>query len=121
MYLWIKLIPLSLLYTKSLLSASTTMNTTLSKGASGGCCTDPPCFTSSRSSSNSASPGMKGLYGKKPVAKISIATGISRFASTSSAVRDAIAAELGPQTYQLCQLLQERTLKERHEDAKKRR
>lgn len=54
-----------------LLNASTTMNIALSKGASGG---------STLKSSYLASPERKGLYGKKPLAKVNIAMGINTFA-----------------------------------------
>ena len=61
-----------------LLNASTTMKISLSNGAAGGCpyWESPYC----------ARPGSNGLYGKKPVANVKIATGINRFAATSRIV-----------------------------------
>jgi hypothetical protein len=63
---------MNLLYLRN---ASTTMNTSLSKGALGG-------GPYSRAS-NSASPGRNGLYGKKPVAKTRIDKGINKLAAAS--------------------------------------
>ncbi len=60
----------------NLLSASTTMKMTLSKGAGPRL---PP-------SSNEAFPGMNVLWGKNPVAKTRIATGTRKFATISSVV-----------------------------------
>ena len=60
-----------------LLSASTTMKMTFSKGGvSRG--------ASWLSPSNVAFPGIKGLYGKKPVANTRIAIGIRRFVKASN-------------------------------------
>ena len=61
---------------------------------------------------------MNGLYGKKPVAKIRIATGISRFASARSTVRGAIAINVVLRPTAVFRL-QEEESKERHEDLKK--
>lgn len=55
------------------------MKTTLSKGAD-------VCLRPSLPSAKEALPGTNGLYGKKPVAKIEIAMGISRFAMISSSI-----------------------------------
>jgi hypothetical protein len=59
----------------NLRSASTTINITLSKGACGG--------SPNSNSSYFASPGIKGLYGKKPSANVKIATGMSALAAAS--------------------------------------
>lgn len=56
-------------------NASTTMNTSLSKGALGG---GPYSRVS-----NSANPGRNGLYGKKPVANTRIDKGIKILAAVS--------------------------------------
>lgn len=80
-YLCRNLNPLSSPNTKSLLSASTTINTNLSNGASGPLPSVHPILSSHPSTSYLANPSIKGLYGKKPVAKTRIATGIKRFAS----------------------------------------
>lgn len=69
-------------YTKSLLRASTTMNTTRSNGAS-------PLVIESCTfiSSHVARPGKTGLYGKKPKAKTRTAMGSKRFASVKLSLR----------------------------------
>lgn len=61
--------------------ASTTMNTTLSKGAFGGAAPKP-----NPGASYSAKPGRNGLYGKKPLANVNMAIGMNKLAIVSIAV-----------------------------------
>lgn len=60
--------------------ASTTMNMTLSKGAFGGVPNPDP------RASYCAKPGRNGLYGKKPLANVNMAIGMSRLAIVSIVV-----------------------------------
>ena len=63
----------------NLLSASTTITTTLSKG-------DDAYRRPPAKSLKEALPGMKGLYGKNPVAKMKRAMGIMRLGSSNCRV-----------------------------------
>lgn len=80
-YLWVNSKPLLWPYTKSDLSASTTMKTTRANAASGfSVVHGEPSWVSSKV----ARPGRRGLYGKKPMAKTNSARG-SRMLLTARA------------------------------------